>query len=539
MAAEVTGGTRGSPSSLRQPGWLSPVNLIVVVVTLIAFGLRAFLLFRPGLEAVTQYDDGPYFGSAVRLVHGVLPYRRFALVQPPGITLLMTPPAALSYLTGTSWALIAGRMLTAAAGGAAALLGSLLVRHRGATAVLVAGGILAVYPPAAAAAHTVLLEPWLVLACLAGALAGFDGDRLAGGRRLIWGGAVFGFAGAIKVWAIVPVLVIFALSLRDWRRAWPFAAGVAAGFLLPVLPFFLAAPRQFFNSVVVAQLARIGYRISPWSRLHDLLGLFPDVSWPHTALTWMLVGVLVVAVGGQAVASGLLRRQPPALDWFALVTAAGVFGLFMWPPYFASHYAAFLCPFLALALGLPLSRLVAAARLLARRRAPAAHPAAGRWLAAAAACLVSGGVVTAAVFQSLPDETSLFLPAPPSAIREVIPPGACVLTDQSSYLLLANRFVATSPRCPQMVDSLGTDLALSGGRRPSTGAAGVPAVRAAWRSAFHRAQYVLLTTRNQLRIAWTPQLEDYLHRRFIPVLWTRNYIVNVRGGDAGGRPANR
>jgi hypothetical protein len=535
MAAEATGGARGGTSPPpRRPGWLSPVNLIVIVVTLIALGLRAFLLFRPGLDAVTQYDDGPYFGSAVRLVYGVLPYRGFAFVQPPGITLLMAPPAALSHLTGTAWALILGRMLTALAGGASALLGSLLVRHRGAIAVLVAGGMLAIYPPAAAAAHTVLLEPWLVLACLAGAVAVFDGDRLAGGKRLIWGGAAFGFAGAIKVWAIVPVLVIVVLSLRDRRRAGRFAAGVAAGFLLPVLPFFLAAPRQFFNSVVVAQLARIGYRVSPWSRLHDLFGLLPDMRWPHTALTWVLAGVLVMAVGGQAVASGLLRRPPPALDWFALVTAAGVFGLFMWPPYFAAHYAAFLGPFLALALGLPLSRLVVAARPMARRRAPAAHPAAGRWLAGAAACLVSGGLVAAAAFQSLPDETSLFLPAPPSAIRAVIPPGACVLTDQSSYLLVANRFVAASPRCPQMVDSLGTDLALSGGRRPSTGAASVPAVRAAWRSAFLRAQYVLLTTRNQLRIAWTPPMEGYFQRRFIPVLWTRNYIVYVRG-DAGRR----
>ena len=53
-----------------------------------------------------------------------------------------------------------------------------------------------------------LLEPWLVLFCLLGALAVFDGDRLAGSRRrLVWGGVAFGFAGAVKVWAILPVLV--------------------------------------------------------------------------------------------------------------------------------------------------------------------------------------------------------------------------------------------------------------------------------------------------------------------------------------------
>ena len=50
--------------------------------------------------------------------------------------------------------------------------------------------------------------------CLLGALVLFDGDRLAGLRRLAWGGAAFGFAGAIKVWAILPVLVVFALTAR-------------------------------------------------------------------------------------------------------------------------------------------------------------------------------------------------------------------------------------------------------------------------------------------------------------------------------------
>ena len=38
------------------------------------------------------------------------------------------------------------------------------------------------YPDSMQAARTVLLEPWLVLFCLLGALAVFDGDRLAGGR---------------------------------------------------------------------------------------------------------------------------------------------------------------------------------------------------------------------------------------------------------------------------------------------------------------------------------------------------------------------
>src|SRR5439155_6509003 len=102
---------------------------------------------------------GPYFGSAVRLVHGALPYRSFVLVQPPGITLVMSPAAALSYVTGTAWGMAVGRILTVLAGTAAVVLGGLLARHRGPVAVIVTCGILAVYPDAVAAAHTVLVEP--------------------------------------------------------------------------------------------------------------------------------------------------------------------------------------------------------------------------------------------------------------------------------------------------------------------------------------------------------------------------------------------
>ncbi len=34
------------------------------------------------------YDDGVYLGAAIRFVNGVLPYRDFALLHPPGIVLL-------------------------------------------------------------------------------------------------------------------------------------------------------------------------------------------------------------------------------------------------------------------------------------------------------------------------------------------------------------------------------------------------------------------------------------------------------------------
>jgi hypothetical protein len=60
---------------------------MVAASAVLALALRLSQLSRPGyLSGFTQYDDGVYFGNAVRLVHGAIAYRDFAMVQPPGGT---------------------------------------------------------------------------------------------------------------------------------------------------------------------------------------------------------------------------------------------------------------------------------------------------------------------------------------------------------------------------------------------------------------------------------------------------------------------
>ena len=67
----------------------------------------------------------------------------------------------------------------------------------------------------------------------------------------------FGFAGAVEVWAILPVLVVAVLLSQAVDRAARFVAGVAIGFLVPVIPFAVTAPRRFYNSFFAAQLFRV------------------------------------------------------------------------------------------------------------------------------------------------------------------------------------------------------------------------------------------------------------------------------------------
>jgi hypothetical protein len=464
---------------------LSGTGPVLVLVTLVGLALRLYQLTRPRyLTGVTEYDDGVDFGSAVLLVHGHLPYRDFLMVQPPGITLLMAPVALLSTGTGTAHALAVGRVLTACAGAASVPLGGALARRHGRPATGAVGGILAVHPAAVAAAHTVLLEPWLVLCCLLGVRVSFDGNHLAArNRRLFLGGVLFGVAGGIKVWAIIPVVVVAVLCLPSIRRLARFAGGVAVGFAVAVLPFAVSAPATFVHSVVVTQLERTDTAWTPlWTRLGGITGAAGS---PHL----VVLAIAALAVGGPVAGYVSAGRRLTELEWFALGTAALVVAAFCWPDDYYYHYAAFLTPFLALAVVLPLARIRLACLVVLL----------------AVTAMACGDVVTI-------DGSAAADPG----VAAFIPPGACVLTDEVSLTIAANRFRSADPDCPVPLDGIGTDYALSDGRNAVTGAGGVGAVASVWLAAFRHAQYVWLSGAADRRIPWTPAIRAYFARHFVP-----------------------
>ncbi|MGP8000033.1 MAG: glycosyltransferase family 87 protein [Streptosporangiaceae bacterium] len=519
------GAPGGSPSDPAVPpgpraGWRAPVNLAIAICTLLALALRLLLLSRPGyLLGVTEYDDGPYFGSAVMLVHGLLPYKEFILVQPPGITLLMVPSALLSKITGTAAAMASGRILTTLASTAGVALAGLLVRHRGLLVVIVTCGIIAVYPDSVYTARTILVEPWLVLFCLLGALALFDGDRLTGSRkRLFWGGAAFGFAGCVEVWAIFPVIVLACMFLPRFRRLAVFVGGLAAGFLVPTLPFAALAPKRFYDSLYVAQVApRAGSaRVPLGVRLSNMIGVINLHLGPHPRLLIETLTVVLIVAVALVIAAGWLlsRRPPPQLDWFALITTAVVVVMFLWPDQFHYHFAAFLAPFFALSIALPLGRLLDV--LGPGTSWLPEHRAAELWKPAVA--LASLAIVLLAMAQGS-HEARLQLPLGPvpAQVQRIIPKGACVGTDQVSYLLMGNRFSPDQASCPHMLDGLGSDLAFSNGLKPSTGAGNVKAVRALWWDEFTRAKFIWLSYNAYRRVAWYPALRAYFKDNFVLV----------------------
>jgi hypothetical protein len=516
--------------AMRAIGARITPTTVIVVLTALALGVRAYLMARPGfLLGVTEYDDGSYFGSAIRMADGQLPYRDFVFVQPPGITLLLMPAALLAKMTGTAWAFAVARILTMLAGAASVTLAGLLVRHRGVLATLLTCGICAVHPDAILASRTVMVEPWLVVFCLIGALAVFDGDHLATGRRVIWGGVAFGFAGVIEAWAIVPVLVVLLITARVPRRALAFAGGVAAGFVIPTLPFFALGPDLFYRNVIIAQIGRRMAAKSIYNlfRIRQMMGLSDLAHVSTTTVALVAVAIVVFVILGMMVAWAVLHSPAPPLDWFVLATCAGMAALFLWPPQFHYHFVAFLVPFLAMTLALTAARLLEAASAAIGpgvASSPAApQPRRGPDRAAAltwgAVAVVTAAIVLGAnieVHRASRERSAAGSQQLP-AVSRVVPPGDCVLSDQVSYLIAANRFVSDAPDCPAIDDGAGVNYALAHGLGALTGAGRVPAVAAEWHSALAHSQWVLLSYHAVRRIAWNAQLLDYFHHHFVRV----------------------
>lgn len=502
-----------------------PLVLAISVLTLVGLALRLFYLLHDGyLLSLTEYDDGAYFGSAVRLIQGILPYRDFVLVHPPGITLLMVPSAVLAKAIGTAGGLASARVLEMLVGTASIPLTGLLVRHRGSTATVIACGLMVVYPEAVAASHTVLLEPWLVLFILVAAVLLFDGDALTTQRkRLVLAGAALGFAGAIEVWAVVPAATLLVICLAApssgrsrLSRALAFAGGIAAGFLVPVAPFALAAPSKFYQSVILAQATQVGsrldasrvrklerlYRLSGLSDLHvdgpraELNFLFIHLSAPLTPVVGLVTALVVLVVAGVPMLLILRRRKfPSSLEWFALASTCLVTAMFLWPSEFYYHFATFLAPFLALGIALPL-----------------AYFGTRKWTAVAVAVVIA--IFAVVETQAERGVTPTVPAAAIAATMRLIPPGSCVVSDTASLPLLANRFSSSAPGCTIMVDGLGTDLAISHGLTPETGAGAIPAVTSRWHQVISHAQYLWLSSEYTRRIPLTPALSGLVHRDF-------------------------
>jgi hypothetical protein len=474
--------------------------VLALLAGLVSLALGCFQLSLPhvlaGVSAWDEgYDEGVYVGATIRLVHGVLPYRDFVLLHPPGFLLLMSPVALLGIALGSHFTIEVARCITVLVMAVNAVFAGLIMRPLGRVATATAAFALALWPLSIAVERSVELEPYLVFFCLLGTFLIFESGDLASWRRVLVGGVAYGFAVEIKVWAVLPIIALVLVCLPRWRtRGAPLALGIAAGAIVPGLPFFLAAPRTFVHDVIVDQLSRNGSvaaGVTLQTRFLVLSGIGRlSAIGPRNGLAvalWVAFGVVVVW------AYGVGRRRTVLLEWFALVASIVVF-VGMWEdPSLYEFYSYFPAAFVALLFGVCAGRMWRAATALRtrkhakRRRAITAIPV----IALALGLALTGFLIQQELSYA---QGYLSLSSDPSTeLSTIIPPGACVISDVPTVLLVANRFTPTHQGCPAEVDPFGSYLSEDNGMLPHLEPPPYPvAFEEQWFSYLEQADYVVL-----------------------------------------------
>lgn len=468
----------------------------------IALALAGYQLAQPsfidGVHGIANagYDDGVYLGAVSNFVHGVVPYRDFTFLQPPGVVVLLAPLGLLGRLIGTAYELEVARVLVLVASVVNVGLAASLARSRGRAAAALAGVLLACYPLASAATNTLNLEPLLVLLMLVGTRLAFEGGvMLAGRRRLLIAGIVFGFAADVKVWGIaacVGFLIVTGIG-RRLRRA---LTGVVAGIVVSSLPFVVLAPSATLHDTLIAQFDRKDV-LDAWSIPHRLALMFgldsqSDLTWHTTAA--VLLGVIVCIVVVAAIATERSLLEPVA--WFLLATSVLLIGGLLAARQFYDHYgyavAAVVAPLLGLCVPIVL------------RLGPEARPSdAWRRRAFAVVAAIAAAIGALGVPASISRTSRLladdFTPSP--AIAAIVPKGACAITDVPTLLVLANRW-DTDRRCRRIVDPFGEFVSTT--KQPPPGQQPFPAsLTTPWHAALVDADYIVLAVAGSDYVPWT------------------------------------
>jgi hypothetical protein len=506
------------------PGGRTQHLAISVTIGLLAFGIYLWQLSVP--EFIAFYDSGVYLAASIHLISGVLPYRDFTFVNPPGILVLMSPVALFARIFGSHDGFILARIVTSLVTALNASLLAYLVRHRGRVAMVVAGVGLSLLPVAFFVSSALKLDPYCMFFVLLGSIVVFS-DRSGGQRsnlRFTIAGVLFGLAALVKLWAFFPFLAaLICLVPRSRKHALVFVGWAAAGIIVPSLPFFVLAPHAFISQVFSAQLVeKINPAMSPGvaSRLIDLTG-FSQTSIAPTATEAAVSFLLLLLVVGAAFAR---RTEHEVVDTYLLLAAVvTVLGLLIAPAY-QTYYGYFAAPFLVgvfvvsmARLGKPVRKLVnrLQIRRLTRRFVSWSFAFGGALLIFGLALYVTTFYTDYAWFAGL-DGPYL------SGVSEVIPAGSCVVYDYVIYGVFSNRLVSREPDCPDVVDPYG--MWQNWGDHMVLPA---PAFVDQWKTYFKDAQYVVLNSPHTTYVPWNPGLTKWFSTHYHRV-YAKAYVFIYR-----------
>ncbi len=293
-----------------------------------AWVLRTSPSFRSTgvLGWAVDFDEGVYLSASRLLWQGLVPWRDFVFVHPPGVAVLLS--------FATAWDLAPSHALEVARWGVSlvaafdVLLASLLVRrHVGLLGGCVTAGLLMVWPEVVMADRGVHLEPFLTGACLL-ALWQLTSAR----PRPITAGVWFGLALLVKSWA---VLWLVAWLLARGRRAVQglLVASVVAGLVLG--PLALAIP-DFARQVVWFHLVR------PADGDASLTLRLVEIFYARSTLPLVLLGTT---------SWGLWRRRADAFTRVLVIVSGLLVAAFLGAAAYWNQYNAHLAFPLAMRVG--------------------------------------------------------------------------------------------------------------------------------------------------------------------------------------------
>lgn len=323
-----------------------------------------------GLRSDLGYDPGVYFAAADGFVHGRLPYRDFVLLHPPGLMLALSPFAFATRLLSDQTAFLTANVAFTILGAANAVL-IVVVGHRLGLSLVgsLAGGLFAALWLGSVHAEEMLrLEPLANFFVLIALYAYARTRRRLSTRWMFLMGAALGCATSVKIWYVVPMLVLVAWAIAGARARRAVVAtlcGAAAAMVAINAFFFWRSPGAMWRMIIVDQLGRSRFSASPITRFvqandlatwNRLLGFGP-----------MLLAVAVLVLGSTL----LLRRAwtRPEGRMLVVLVIVQLVVVAVSPSWFP-FYADYVTPALALALAVGADGLYRAgwASRAARRR---------------------------------------------------------------------------------------------------------------------------------------------------------------------------
>jgi alpha-1,2-mannosyltransferase len=319
-----------------------------------AFAARILVVLRgDGFHALAGYDQGVYYAAADAFVHGRRPYGGFLLLHPPGIMLFLSPFAALGSVTSDATGMAVARFAVILLGTLNAILVTRIALRFGTVAAIVGGLFYALWVPVVVLETQTKLEPLgntSVLLALLGLLR--RRAQPISARAEVLAGAALGAGAGVKIWGVLPLLVVLGWQLLDRgsRSSCRVAAGAMAAVTAICLPFFLMAPDSMFRMVVTDQLNRPAMRIGVIPRLYGLTAV--DI--------WMRYSQRSVII---ATAVGTLVLTAVVLTWYersarvVVVLLVAQTALLLTAPSYFPAYTTFVIPAVALILAVASGRV--------------------------------------------------------------------------------------------------------------------------------------------------------------------------------------